>query len=94
MAPQRRISRAQFLSYLNKLKQGQPVPEKRLKQAAHQFGLAIIPLLDRAKRQHVKRDLVIFTSIDPTVITEWQAAVSTCCDDTCFLNRLAASSRR
>lgn len=77
MAPHRRVSRAQFLGYLNKLTQGQPVPEQRLRQAAQQFGLAITALLDRAERQHVKRDLVIFTGIDPAVITEWQAAVST-----------------
>ncbi|MBS9405616.1 hypothetical protein KG088_18670 [Halomonas sp. TRM85114] len=75
MVSDRRISRPIFLGYLNKLAQGQPVPEQRLRQAAHQFGLAIDALLDGTERQHVKRDLVTYTGINLAVIAEWRASV-------------------
>ena len=71
----RRISRAQFLGYLKKLEQEAPVPEPKLRQAAHQFGLLIGILLDGAERQHVKRDLVIYSGINSAVIDQWRAAV-------------------
>ena len=75
MAPYRRISRAQLLGYLNKLEQEAPVPEPKLHQAAHQFGMMIGDLLKGAKRQHVKRDLVIYTGIDQSSIDQWRASV-------------------
>ena len=75
MAEYRRISRAQLLGYLNKLEQEAPVPEPKLHQAAHQFGLMIGDLLKGAKRQHVKRDLVIYTGIDHSAISQWKASI-------------------
>lgn len=75
MASYRRISRPQFLSYLKKLEQEVPVPELKLHQAAHQFGLVISDLLNGSKRQHVKQDLVVYTGIDPSVIDQWRAAL-------------------
>lgn len=75
MASHRRINRTQLLGYLNKLEQELPVPEPKLRQAAHQFGLMIGDLLDGAERQHVKRDLVIYSGIESAVIDQWRSAV-------------------
>ncbi|WP_168014556.1 hypothetical protein [Halomonas salinarum] len=75
MVSHRRINRTQFLGYLTKLEQELPVPEPKLRQAAYQFGLMIGDLLDGAERQHVKRDLVIYSGISSAVIDQWRAAV-------------------
>lgn len=75
MASHRRINRMQFLGYLKKLEQELPVPEPKLRQAAHQFGLVIEDLLDGAKRQHMKRDLVLYSGINTAVVEQWRAAV-------------------
>lgn len=72
---ERRISRAQFLGYLNKLAQGEPVTDPRLRRAAVQFGLDVDRLLDGAERHHVKRDQVRYTGIDIGVLDTWRAAI-------------------
>lgn len=75
MTSHRRINRTQFLGYLKKLAGGEAIPELRLRQAAEQFGLMIDDLIGGAERQHVKRDLVIYTGIDHAIIEQWRTTI-------------------
>jgi len=77
MASSQRISKHQFLTYLTRLEQGQPVNEPRLKRGAQQFGFDIDVLLSKAQREHVKKDACRYIGVDLEVLETWRASLET-----------------
>lgn len=71
----RRISRSQFLGYLDKLSREAPLSEPKLYQAASQYGLPIDHLLARATRSHIRHDLITYSGVDLNILEEWKSKI-------------------
>ena len=70
MTSPRRVSHSQFLGYLDKLRDGQPVNEPHFLRGAEQFDLDISEL--GAERVFVKGNLCRYLGCNPEVLQAWQ----------------------
>lgn len=68
----RRISRNQFKGYLDKLSREGPLSERKLAQAAEQFGLNIDQLLANADRIHIRGDQVKYLGVNQDTLLKWK----------------------
>lgn len=75
MASHRRITRSQFLGYLNKLENGDPVHQRHFLRGANELGFDPDELLNGARREFEKKDSCRYVGCNLEVLKAWRDAL-------------------